>query len=123
MLVACCHIPACRDHAGRRGFMCPTHWGMVPRDLQVRYAAAVRAWNEGKPGASLVTVYGAECIQAVLVELWTGVFPIPPGHTWTRGCGCPLCTQAREVAPKAYAARRYRDTRESDDATPAQAPA
>jgi hypothetical protein len=125
MLVARCHIPRCEDTAGRRGFMCPTHWALVPKTLQLRYQAAYRAWS-GRSRASTPPGYakpwetGAECIRIVLFLLWSHAFPVPP-ECQSRlfgACPCPLCSQARAVAPPAFAARRYTDTRALNDARP-----
>lgn len=116
MLLARCHIPGCLDTAGRRGFLCAEHWALVPKGLKLRNRVAVRAYDAAGRERQLPPAHawpwetGAACIEAVLVQLWHGAFPCPEPCSSPANCGCPICAQARAVAPQAYAARRYVET-------------
>jgi hypothetical protein len=41
-----CAAPRCGRYIGWRFLMCPKHWSLVPREIQM---AVYRAWNDGKP--------------------------------------------------------------------------
>ena len=105
------------DTAGKRGFMCPLHWAMVPKSLQLRHQVAYRAWRKGARAEAMKYARpwetGADCINVVLCLLWAHAFPAAPGCTGSvvQSCPCPLHSQARAVAAVAFERRRYVDTR------------
>lgn len=110
MLVPCCRIPGCEVMCGKREWMCPRHWALVPHWLRQRISETKSAARRGEPGALKHFEYKELAIRWVLVELWTLAFPLPPEHVDTPArrlrCTCPMCGQATKLAAKAYAVRR-----------------
>lgn len=117
MLVACCHIPLCPGTCGRKGFLCPRHWALVPREQQLRALAAARGLGRAKKGTQLRSEVYARlweqnilAIRDVLVALWEMGFPWPPDHQLgIRRCACRMCVQAYAVALESGRNRRFVD--------------
>lgn len=107
--------------------MCPGHWALVPKTQQLRSLVTGRAFRRALRGTHMRTLaYRAHveecvrCVEVVLLALWEMGFPWPPTHRQeARDCACPLCEQARRVAPKAYGTRRWVDTARAQEEAPA----
>lgn len=112
MLVACCHIPGCRETCGARGWLCHRHGALLPPWLRQQLKESARAARSDIQRGRTHSEWQVRALAWVLVELWVLTFPVPPEHVDTqhgrlRGCPCPLCQQAARLAVRAHADRRY----------------